>query len=33
VAPLVCIGQSMVAGETVLADLTTDEPARLGALR
>jgi phosphatidylserine decarboxylase len=28
VQPLVSVGQSMVAGETVLADLTSDEPAR-----
>ncbi|WP_284040814.1 phosphatidylserine decarboxylase [Phaeovulum sp. NW3] len=33
VAPLVCIGQTMVAGETVLADLTSDEPARMGGIR
>jgi phosphatidylserine decarboxylase len=32
-APLVCIGQNMVAGETVLADLAASEPARLGAVR
>lgn len=30
VAPLVAVGQTMVAGETVLADLATDEPARPG---
>jgi phosphatidylserine decarboxylase len=30
VAPLVCLGQSTIAGETVLADLTGAEPARLG---
>ncbi|MGY9046946.1 phosphatidylserine decarboxylase [Puniceibacterium antarcticum] len=30
VAPLVSIGQTMVAGETVLADLTSDEPRRSG---
>jgi phosphatidylserine decarboxylase len=30
VAPLVAIGQCMVAGETVIADLTSDEPARSG---
>ena len=29
-APLVCLGQTMVAGETVLADLASDEPARTG---
>ena len=28
VSPLVALGQTMVAGETVLADLTADEPAR-----
>ena len=28
VAPLVAVGQTMVAGETVLADLSGDEPAR-----
>jgi len=28
VEPLVAVGQTMVAGETVLADLTTDEPRR-----
>ncbi|ETA53877.1 phosphatidylserine decarboxylase [Ponticoccus alexandrii] len=28
VPPLVSLGQTMVAGETVLADLTSDEPAR-----
>lgn len=33
VAPLVCLGQTMVAGETVLADLTATGPARLGAPR
>ncbi len=30
VAPLVVIGQTMVAGETVLADLVGDEPPRMG---
>jgi phosphatidylserine decarboxylase len=30
VAPLVVIGQTMVAGETVVADLLTEEPARSG---
>ncbi len=30
VAPLVSLGQTMIAGETVLADLNLDEPARLG---
>lgn len=29
IAPLVSVGQTMVAGETVLADLTSDEGARL----
>ncbi|PKP72894.1 MAG: phosphatidylserine decarboxylase family protein [Alphaproteobacteria bacterium HGW-Alphaproteobacteria-6] len=33
VAPLVCLGQTMIAGETVLADLTATGPARLGAPR
>lgn len=33
VHPLVCIGQTMVAGETVIADLTSAEPARLGGMR
>ncbi len=30
VAPMVNLGQTMVAGETVLADLTATEPARMG---
>lgn len=30
VDPMVCLGQNMVAGETVLADLTTTEQTRLG---
>lgn len=30
VAPLVALGQTTVAGETVLADLAASEPARLG---
>ena len=30
VAPLVMVGQKMVAGETVLADITSDEPMRTG---
>ena len=30
VSPLVSVGQSMVAGETVLADLTSDETPRTG---
>lgn len=33
VAPLVAIGQRMVAGETVLADLASAEPARIGVVR
>ncbi|MDZ4136554.1 MAG: phosphatidylserine decarboxylase [Paracoccaceae bacterium] len=33
VAPLVCLGQIMVAGETVLADLTAKEAARQGRER
>lgn len=33
VAPLVCVGQRAVAGETVIADLTSPEPARAGAVR
>lgn len=33
VAPLVACGQRAVAGETVLADLTSDEPARQGEAR
>ena len=33
VAPLVAVGQSMIAGETVLADLASDEAARMGAGR
>ena len=33
VAPLVCLGQTMVAGETVLADLQGREPARAGVVR
>jgi phosphatidylserine decarboxylase len=33
VAPLVALGQTMVAGETVLADLASDEPARTGVVR
>ena len=32
VAPLVCLGQTMVAGETVIADLRSDEPARQGRI-
>ncbi len=33
VEPLVCIGQTMLAGETVLADLTGTEAARTGGVR
>jgi phosphatidylserine decarboxylase len=33
VSPLVAIGQATIAGETVLADLTSQEPARAGAVR
>ena len=33
VAPLVCLGQGMIAGETVLADLAATEPARIGEAR
>ncbi|MGO4854333.1 phosphatidylserine decarboxylase [Phaeovulum sp. W22_SRMD_FR3] len=33
VQPLVCLGQTMIAGETVLADLTSDEAARKGGIR
>ena len=33
VSPLVVIGQTMIAGETVLADLASDEPARAGGVR
>lgn len=33
VAPLVTVGQSTVAGETVIADLESPEPARIGAVR
>jgi phosphatidylserine decarboxylase len=32
VQPMVNIGQTMIAGETVLADLTSTEPARTGRL-
>lgn len=31
--PLVCLGQGMIAGETVLADLASAEPARQGEAR
>jgi len=30
VKPLVCLGQTMVSGETVIADLTSTEVARAG---
>lgn len=33
VSPLVCIGQTMVAGETVLADFDSGESARHGEIR
>ena len=33
VAPLVAVGQRMIAGETVLADLDSPEPARAGQVR
>ncbi len=33
VSPLVCVGQTCVAGETVLADLSADEAAREGEMR
>lgn len=33
VSPLVCVGQHAVAGETVIADLTSDEPQREGEVR
>lgn len=33
VSPLVAVGQSTIAGETVLADLVSDESARAGAVR
>jgi len=33
VAPLVALGQSTIAGETVLADLASTEPARTGEIR
>ena len=33
VAPLVALGQVMTSGETVIADLHSDEPARQGAVR
>ena len=30
VQPLIALGQSTLAGETVLADFASDEPARIG---
>ena len=33
VQPLVAVGQTVTAGETVIADLHSDEPSRLGARR
>jgi phosphatidylserine decarboxylase len=33
VEPLVCLGQTMVAGETVLADITSSEAPRMGRTR
>lgn len=33
VSPLVCVGQRMIAGETVLADLESNEPPRQGEIR
>lgn len=33
VNPLVCVGQRMIGGETVIADVTSSEPARTGELR
>ena len=33
VTPMVCVGQSTVAGETVIADATTSEVARQGEVR
>jgi len=33
VEPQVCIGQTMIAGETVLADMQSSEPARSGGIR
>lgn len=32
-APLVCVGQLTTAGESVIADLTSKEPARTGEIR
>ena len=33
IAPLVCVGQRAVAGETVLADIRSEESSRLGEER
>lgn len=33
IAPLVLVGQKVIAGETVLADLHSQEPARMGEIR
>ena len=33
VQPMVCVGQTMIGGETVLADIKAEESARLGAVR
>jgi len=33
VSPLVTVGQTAIAGETILADLTSSEPARQGVVR
>ena len=33
VEPMVCVGQTTIAGETVLADLTSDSPAYSGEVR
>lgn len=33
VQPQVCIGQTMIAGETVIADLNSDAPACIGGIR
>jgi phosphatidylserine decarboxylase len=33
VAPLVAVGQSAIAGETVIADVSSREPARTGTVR
>ncbi len=33
VKPLVCVGQRVLGGETVLADMTSEEPRRVGEVR